>query len=80
MTEDWFMITAPGGMRRFTLNTPDGDLDLKLYRTADESLLGSSQSTNSLEEVELSLEQETELYIQVDGFFDARSSYTLTWE
>ena len=80
LTEDWFVMTAPAGLRRFTLNAPNGDLDLSVYASADNSLLASAQSTEIIEEVEINLEAESELYIQVDGFFDARSAYTLTWE
>ena len=80
LTEDWYTITAPAGVRRFTLNAPNGDLDLKIYASSDETLLGSAQSVEPIEQIELNLDQETELYIQVDGFFNASSTYTLAWE
>ena len=79
LTEDWYVITAPSGQRTFTLDTPDGDLDLSVYQTSNQMLLGTSVTESSQEEVIVDLSAPTQLYVQVDGFFNERGSYTLTW-
>ena len=80
LTEDWYQITAPSGARVFTLNTPEGDLDLSIYRASDMTLLGRSQLETQQEQVSFQLSTETALYIQVDGFFDEGGAYTLSWQ
>jgi hypothetical protein len=79
LTEDWYVITAPAGQRTFTLDTPEGDLDLSVYRVSDQSLLDISATESSPEEVTVDFNLETEIYLRVDGFFNERGSYTLTW-
>ncbi len=80
LTEDWFVITVPAGAHTFTLSTPDADLDLSVYRASDQELLGASQSVDPFERVSVELSSETELYLQVDGFFNANGAYILSWE
>lgn len=80
MTEDWYQIDVPSGQHTFTLNTPTGDLDLSVYRSSDLTLLGTSSTTEPVEEVQVQLTAETSLYLQVDGFFSERGNYTLSWE
>ena len=79
LTEDWYLITAPSGQRTFTLDTPDGDLDLSVYQVSDQSLLGRSATEGSIEEITVDLNVDTQIYLRVDGFFTAQGSYTLTW-
>jgi PKD repeat protein len=80
LTEDWLVVTVPAGERVFTLNTEGGDLDLTIYQTSNQNVLGSSQTLDPVEEVNITLVDETEVYIQVDGFFNERGTYTLTWQ
>ena len=80
LTEDWFRITVPAGEHTFSLETVEADLDLSVYEVATDMLIGSSETDQSPEQVNISLDDETEVYIQVDGFFDARGAYILSWE
>ena len=84
-TEDWLSLTAPAGARRLTLSVAGGgagatDLDLAVYRADTGALLAASTTEVSPEVVLFTLPASAELLVQVDGFLDARASYTLSWQ
>jgi PKD repeat protein len=80
-TEDWYALTVPSGDATLTLEADaGGDLDLRLYRADDLTLLGESvQDGDFIEEVSVNFDQSTQVLVQVDGFLDARAEYTLDW-
>ena len=80
LTEDWYLIDAPSGQHTFRLSTPEGDLDLFVYSATDQQLINSGETTSSEEVVEINLDSPTQLYLRVDGFFNERGPYTLSWE
>ena len=79
LTEDWYLVSAPAGTHTFTLNAPSADLDLSVYRGAELELLGQGATTADPEQVRVMIPSPTELYIRVDGFFDAEGAYVLNW-
>jgi|GEM_PF-1982422 len=84
-TEDWLTLNAPAGARRLTLTVAGGgagggDLDLAAYRADTGALLGAAATEGSPEVLSFTLPAPAAVLVQVDGFLDARASYTLRWE
>jgi PKD repeat protein len=78
-TEDWYRLDVPEGQNTFRLENIDGDLDLYIYSTDSQVSLGSSVSAQEIEEVVFDSPNAQSVFIQVDGFFDSRGQYRLTW-
>lgn len=83
-TEDWFAVLAdtPGRVRvTLDFDPAEGDLDLIVLSGFDDyALLAESATEGAPEVVEFDIDGITSLVIGIDGFDDARSDYTLTWE
>lgn len=83
-TEDWFAVFVDDvGPVTVTLDFDPaaGDLDLVvLDGFGGGVLLGESATEGAPESVMFDIDGPTGLLIGVDGFDDARNSYTLTWE
>ena len=64
--------------RTFQLTTNDGDLDLSIYDTSTQDVL-EALARHSPKTVTLVFTEETEVYVQVDGF-NEQGLYTLSWQ
>ncbi|MCA9543537.1 MAG: pre-peptidase C-terminal domain-containing protein [Myxococcales bacterium] len=81
-TEDWFRlpVAAAGAVTvRLAFPHAQGDLDLQVFDGQADRLLGESRTEGDAEEVVVQVAAPGDLLIRVDGFLDARNTYTLSW-
>lgn len=82
-TEDWYALDldAAGALTvRLAFDHALGDLDLVVWDAEGAAVLGESRTEADEEVVELALDAPGRVLLQVDGFLDARNTYTLDWE
>ncbi len=80
--EDWYAVRAcAGGTLRVTaaFAHADGDIDLQVF-DAEGNALGTSDSLEDVEALEIPVEGEAELFVRVYGFGDLGNTYSLAIE
>jgi PKD repeat protein len=78
-TEDWYTWNAEMGARQVTFESTQA-LDVRVYHAQDQSVIAERFDISGTEVIEFNLEMAGDVLIQVDGFFDAQATYTLSWQ